>query len=163
MTIDDDCIVAISYELEDGAGEPLEKVPSDEPLPYLHGHGNIIPGLEEALAGLEEGEDFDVEVPPADAYGEYVEGRTNTLSRDEFPDDVDLEPGMSFQVVVEDEDDEDAEEQIQIWTIDKIAGDEVEVDGNHPLAGRTLIYRGTVEAVREATDEEIEHGQPSLE
>ncbi|MFB6264772.1 MAG: peptidylprolyl isomerase [Bradymonadaceae bacterium] len=164
MDVSDDCIVEISYELEDESGDVLERVPSDSPLPYLHGHQNIIPGLEEVLDGLGEGDEFDVEVPPEKAYGEYVEGLVNTLDRSEFPDDVDLEPGMQFQVVAEDEEGEEAdEESVQVWTIKKIAGDDVEVDANHPLAGRTLVYRGTVEGVREADETELEQGYPAQE
>ena len=161
MEVADDHVVTISYTLTDTeSGNVLEQVGEDEGLPYLHGHDNIVPGLENELADKEPGDDFDVTVEPDEAYGERMEELVNEMDRDEFPEDQELEPGMVFQAV---RSDVQGEEASQFLVIKKIVGDTVEVDANHPLAGKTLTFEGSVVDVREATDEELSQGHPTRE
>jgi FKBP-type peptidyl-prolyl cis-trans isomerase SlyD len=141
-------------------GDVLEEVGEDEGLPYLHGHDNIVPGLENELEGKTPGDDFEVTVEPEEAYGERMEELVSKMDRDAFPEDQDLEPGMVFQAV---KSDVEGDEASQLLMIKKIVGDEVEVDANHPLAGKTLQFDGSVVDVREATDQELEQGHPTRE
>jgi len=159
MEVADGCVVSIRYTLRDAEGNSLEEV-GDDGLEYLHGHGNIVPGLEEALEGATEGDSFDVTVPPEEAYGEHMEELVSRVARDTFPEDRELEPGMVFQAVREGE---DAEESSEFLVVRKIIGEEVEVDANHPLAGRRLTFEGEVLDVREAREEELEAGRPLAE
>jgi FKBP-type peptidyl-prolyl cis-trans isomerase SlyD len=152
MEARDDCVVGISYVLRDGQGEELERRETTEPLYYLHGHENIIPALEDTLSGLEEGDEFDVEFAPEEAYGEYNPNMIQRVGRDQFPDGLDLKPGTPVQLVAE------GGAGSAIFYVKEIAGDEVVLDGNQPLAGKTLQFEGQVVDVREATDEEIDHG-----
>lgn len=145
-------VVGISYILRDGSGEELERRGKDDPFYYLHGHDNIISGLEDTLSGLEEGDTFDVDFEPEEAYGEYNPNLTQRVSREEFPDDMELKPGTPIQLVSEEG------EGSMIFYIKEVAGDEVVLDGNQPLAGKALHFQGEVIEVREATAEEMEHG-----
>jgi len=161
MEVADDHVVTISYTLTDTeSGDLLEQVGEDEGLPYLHGHDNIVPGLEEELVEKSPGDDFEVTIDPEDAYGERMEELVSRMDRDAFPEEQDLEPGMVFQAVRGDGGDEEAS---QFLMIKKIVGDEVEVDANHPLAGKTLTFEGAVVDVREAEDEELDQGHPNRE
>ena len=100
MEIADDCAVTILYTLTDAdSGEVLEKVDEEPGLTYLHGHANIIPGLEKELEGKEVGDEFDVTVAPEEGYGERVEELVSEVERDAFPEDQELEPGMVFEAV----------------------------------------------------------------
>jgi FKBP-type peptidyl-prolyl cis-trans isomerase SlyD len=159
MDIADNRVVSMRYTLRDTNGNVLEEV-GDDGLEYLHGHGNIVPGLEETLEGESEGDTFDVTVPPEEAYGEHLDELVSRVDRDTFPEDKELEPGMVFQAVREDFGGEDASEFL---VVRKIVGEEVEVDANHPLAGKTLSFDGEVLGVREARDEELEAGRPLAE
>lgn len=156
MEAEDDLVVRIQYQLFDGDGGLLEEV-DEEGLEYLHGHENIVPGLEEELEGLVEGDTFDVTVPPEEAYGEHMEELVSRVDRDTFPDDQELEPGMVFQAT---KDDAEGEEASQFLVVRKIVGKEVEVDANHPLAGKTLQFDGEILNVREASDDELDAGRP---
>lgn len=161
MEVADDRVVTISYTLTDAdTGDVLEEVDESEGLPYLHGHDNIVPGLEEELADNEPGDEFDVTIDPEQAYGERMEELVSKMDRDEFPEEQELEPGMIFQAVKADG---EGDEASQFLMIRKIVGDEVEVDANHPLAGKTLTFEGSVVDVREAEDEELEQGHPTRE
>lgn len=154
MDVSEDRIVGITYVLRDAEeDEELERTGDDEPFHYLHGHGNIIPGLESALEGLEEGDEFEVELDPEEAYGEYDASLIQRVGRDQFPDDVELKPGTPIQLVPE-----GSQGAGMIFYIKEIAGDEVVLDGNQPLAGRSLHFQGKVTEVREASDEEVAHG-----
>ncbi|MGB1220725.1 MAG: FKBP-type peptidyl-prolyl cis-trans isomerase, partial [Alcanivoracaceae bacterium] len=116
----------------------------------LHGHGNIIPGLENALVGKAAGDKMDVTVEPAEGYGERHEQLIQQVPRTAFEGVDTLEPGMQFQ----------AETGMgpRLFTITEVGGEEVTVDGNHPLAGETLNFAVEVTEVREASAEELEHG-----
>lgn len=159
MEASDDHVVSIRYTLRDADGNVLEEV-GDEGLEYLHGHENIVPGLEETLANKTEGDDFETTVPPEEGYGEHMDELVSRVGRDTFPEDQELEPGMVFQAVRDDVGGEDAS---QFLVVRKIIGEEVEVDANHPLAGKTLSFDGRVLGVREARDEELDAGRPLAE
>jgi len=100
ITVAAGMVVSIQYALSLDDGTPIES--SDEPFDYLHGTGSIVPGLEEALEGAATGAHLDVTVPPDKAYGEHQEEGVHTASRDQFPDDVEIEAGMQFVTETED-------------------------------------------------------------
>lgn len=149
MQIAKNTVVSISYELYDAEGRLIER--SGDPFEYLHGgyHG-IFPLVERALAGKGVGESCRVRLEPQDAFGEYDAGRVHVEPRAKFPPDVAV--GMQFEGRRADSG------ETLLYTVTDVAADKVVVDGNHPLAGRTLHFACTVTAVRAATDEEIAHG-----
>lgn len=153
MAVQEDQVVGISYTLWDGEGEELESRGDDEPFHYLHGHANIVPGLEEELSGLEEGDEFDVELAPEDAYGEYDESFLYRINREDIPSGMELKPGMPLELAPEGQ-----EGMRMLVYVKEVAGDEVVLDGNQPLAGKHLRFKGKVVEMRDATDEEVEHG-----
>ncbi|MFO7858287.1 MAG: peptidylprolyl isomerase [Ectothiorhodospiraceae bacterium] len=150
MQIAKDKVVAIDYTLKDEDGSVLDTSEGKEPLSYMHGNGNIIPGLEQALEGKDEGEEVNVRVPPEEAYGERRDDLTQVVPRNLFQGVDELQVGMQFQA--------QAEGGEQIVTIAAIDGDDVTVDANHPMAGVPLNFEVKVVEVREPTDEEKEHG-----
>lgn len=151
MQIADKKVVAIDYRLRDDEGTVLDSSEGAQPLAYLHGAANIIPGLEKALLGKQAGDELDVSVEPEEAYGEYSLELVATLNRSMFQGVEELEPGMQFHASAPDG-------GMQVVTIRDVDGDDVTVDGNHPLAGQRLHFKVKVISVREATAEELEHG-----
>jgi FKBP-type peptidyl-prolyl cis-trans isomerase SlyD len=143
-------VVSFNYHLTDDEGSTLDQ--SDEPLDYLHGYGNIIPGLESALEGTKPGDQRTVVVEPADAYGEYDPEQVTTLRRDAADQDMDLQPGMMVMAETED--------GSMPLTIREVTDDEIVVDGNHPLAGQRLHFDVEIVSVRTATAQELEQGYP---
>jgi FKBP-type peptidyl-prolyl cis-trans isomerase SlyD len=150
MQITTNAVVAIHYTLTNKGGEVLDTSDGREPLAYLHGRGNLIPGLEKELEGKEKGNKISVTVPPEEAYGIHDENLIREVSRDAFKDIEELQPGMQFQ--------SQSEKGIDVFTITKIEGDNITIDGNHALAGETLSFEVEVTDVREATEEEVTHG-----
>ena len=153
MKIEKHSVVSLRYELINtgGEGEIIEKV--DEPISYLHGgYDGIFPLVEEALHGKSVGDKCSVTLKPDDAFGEYEHALVEVESRSSFPADVAV--GMQFEGAPEDADDED----FVLYTVVDVTDDEVTVDGNHPLAGKTLTFNCTVTGVRQATEDELEHG-----
>jgi FKBP-type peptidyl-prolyl cis-trans isomerase SlyD len=151
MQISQDMVVSIHYTLTDKAGETIDSsVEHGEPLAYLHGHGNIVPGLENALTGKTIGDKFDVSVEPAEGYGEHYAELVQQVPREAFEGVEHLEPGMQFQA--------DTGMGPRLFTITEVNGDTVTVDGNHPLAGEVLNFAIEVTAVRAASEEELSHG-----
>lgn len=148
--VEDNMVVSLSYKVRLDDGQ-LVDFSEDEPFQYIHGQGTIIPGLEEALTGMQPGESKQVTIPPERAYGERVEGATQWIPRAAFPTDETLVTGMIFQV-------ESEEGQLVPIFVKEIEKDRVLVDYNHPLAGETLHYAVTIEDVRPATEEELAHG-----
>lgn len=150
MQIAQNSVVAFHYTLTNDAGEVLDSSEGREPLTYLHGAGNIIPGLEKELEGRENGDKLQVAVSPEEGYGENQPSLVQEVPRDAFQGVESVEPGMQFQA------------QTQggplMVTVTKVEGDTVTVDGNHPLAGQKLNFDVEIAEVREATDEEVEHG-----
>lgn len=151
MNIDDKCVVSFHYTLTNGDGETLDSSDGRDPLSYLHGAGNIVPGLENALSGKAAGDTLKVVVEPADGYGDFRPELIQKVSRAAFEGVDDIKVGMQFQAQGQDG-------QVQMITVQDVGTDEITVNANHPLAGQVLHFDVTVEAVRAATDEEIEHG-----
>ncbi len=143
--------VSIDYTLTNDAREVIDSSAGGAPLVYLQGAGNIIPGLEKALEGKAVGDELEVSVEPEDAYGEYAAELVSTLSRSMFEGVDELEVGMQFHASAPDG-------QMQIVTIRDLDGDDVTVDGIHPLAGQRLNFKGKVVAIRDASQEEVAHG-----
>lgn len=151
MKIVKDSVVSLRYELFDTEGNLVEKV--EDPISYLHGgYDGIFPLVEEALHGKSVGDKVSVTLQPDDAFGEYEHELVEVEARSSFPEDTAV--GMQFEGAPEESDDED----FILYTVVEITDDEVTVDGNHPLAGKTLTFSCTVTAVRPATEEELEHG-----
>ncbi|GAW85572.1 FKBP-type peptidyl-prolyl cis-trans isomerase SlyD [Bathymodiolus platifrons methanotrophic gill symbiont] len=143
-------VVSIHYTLTNKAGEKLDSSIGAEPLSYLHGAGNIIPGLESALSDASVGDKLTVTIEPADAYGEHNEQQIQTVAKDMFKGMDKVEVGMQFQA--------DSSTGPAIVTITKIEGDNITIDGNHPLAGEQLTFDVEVMEIRSATETEMEHG-----
>ncbi|MDZ4202215.1 MAG: peptidylprolyl isomerase [Gallionella sp.] len=151
MKISKDTVVSLRYELSDAEGELLEKV--DDPVNYLHGgYDGIFPLVEEALHGKVVGDQCSVTMEPDDAFGEYDHQLVEVEPRSSFPKEISV--GMQFEGGPESADDDD----YLLYTVVEVTDDEVTVDGNHPLAGKTLTFNCTVTGVRAATKEELEHG-----
>lgn len=151
MKIAKDTVVSLRYELFDSTGDLLEKV--DEQISYLHGgYDGIFPLVEEALHGKNVGDQCSVTLQPDDAFGEYDHNLVEVESRTSFPKEVTV--GMQFEGGPEGTEDDD----FLLFTVVEVTEEEVTVDGNHPLAGKTLTFNCTVTGVRPATAEELEHG-----
>ena len=150
-TIEVDSVVSIHYSLSLDGGEQIDGSQGSEPLEYLHGHGNIVPGLEEELTGHKVGDKLTVAVPPEKGYGVPDPEGVQELPRSTFPDDLDLQPGVMLRA-------EDGEGQPLHLRVVEIGDDKVKVDMNHPLAGHNLNFQVEVVAVRTATQEELTHG-----
>ena len=148
MEIAQDKAVAMDYTLTDGHGTLIDSSEGREPLWFLYGHGNIIPGLEAALDGRRVGESVSVVVAPGDGYGEEDEQLIQSVPRHLFPQQINV--GMQFQAQTDD--------GPRLVTVIQVTDEEVTVDGNHPLAGVTLHFDVTVREVRDATTEELAHG-----
>jgi FKBP-type peptidyl-prolyl cis-trans isomerase SlyD len=151
MKIAKDSVVSLRYELFDSTGDLLEKV--DDQISYLHGgYDGIFPLVEEALHGKSVGDQCSVTMQPEDAFGEYDHNLVEVEARSSFPKEVSV--GMQFEGAPEGAEDDD----FMLFTVIDVTDDEVTVDGNHPLAGKTLTFNCTVTGVRPATREELEHG-----
>ncbi|MFG6175729.1 peptidylprolyl isomerase [Halomonas sp. THAF12] len=150
MQIAQNSVVAFHYTLTNDAGEVLDSSEGREPLTYLHGAGNIIPGLEKEMEGRTTGDKLQAKVAPEEGYGEVQPQLVQEVPRDAFQGVENVEAGMQFQA------------QTQggplMVTVTKVEGDTVTVDGNHPLAGQTLNFDVEIAEVREASEEEVEHG-----
>ncbi len=151
LLIGDKLVVSMHYKLTDDDGKVLDDSEGLEPLTYLHGSGNIIPGLEKALVGKVEGESLLVRVEPADGYGEINPELTQTLEKAAFKGVESIEVGMSFEAQA-------ANGSVQRIMVKEVEGDKVTVDANHPLAGVVLNFAVKIVAIRAATEEEIAHG-----
>lgn len=151
QTIAENSVVNIHYELKDDQGQVLDSSKGAEPLSYLHGAGNIIPGLEKALAGKAEEETFQVRIEPEEGYGEPSPELIQTLPKTAFQGVEKVEVGMNFEAQAPDG-------SVQRVQVKDVADDEVTIDANHPLAGTPLNFDIEVVGVREATEEEVAHG-----
>ena len=143
-------VVTIDYSLTNEEGQILDSTKGKEPLSYLHGMENFIPGLEEVLEGKSVGDHITTTLSPEDGYGQRDESLVKRVPRNTFEEVDELKPGMQFQTEIESEP--------VILTVVEIVGDEVTVDGNHPLVGRTLHFDVTVLGVRDATENELQQG-----
>ncbi|MHC6204319.1 FKBP-type peptidyl-prolyl cis-trans isomerase [Breznakiellaceae bacterium SP9] len=149
MNITKDRFVSFSYTLTDADKQVLDSANEAEPLVYLHGFGDIIPGLERALEGRNEGDSFVVTIPAADAYGQRDEDLVAEVPIKKFEGE-DIEVGMEFHARIED--------GYHAFIITRIEGDTVTVDGNPPFAGKDLTFDITILNVRQASAEELAHG-----
>ena len=151
MQIGKNSVVAIDYTLKDGSGEVLDTSDGREPLEYLQGAGQIIPGLESELEGKKIGDEFSVVIEPEQGYGSRDESLVHEVPRSEFETPDEIEIGMQFRV--------GDEGGTLVMVVAGIGDDNVTLDGNHPLAGVSLAFDVSVAEVREATEEEIKASQ----
>lgn len=150
MAIGQDSVVTIHYTLKDDAGEVIDSSASREPLAYLHGHGNLVAGLERELEGKVVGDKLNITVSPADGYGDYDEQLVQRMPRRSFQGVANIRVGMRLHA--------QTPHGPRGVTVTHVAGDMVTIDGNHPLAGKSLSFEVEVTDVRQATEEELSHG-----
>ncbi len=150
MQITKDTVVSLDYTLTDGKGRTLDSSTGREPLVYLHGHQNIIPGLESELEGMSAGEQASVVVPPESGYGVRDDQLVQVVPASAFQGAGTIEPGMRFRA--------QGPAGQMVVTVTDVAGDKVTIDANHPLAGVELHFDVKVVDVRNATPEEVSHG-----
>jgi FKBP-type peptidyl-prolyl cis-trans isomerase SlyD len=150
MPIAADQVVSIHYTLKNDAGEVLDRSQADAPLTYLHGHGNLIAGLERELAGKNTGDKLQVRIVPADGYGAYDQALVQRVPRRALKGIRDVRVGMQLQA--------QTAQGARVVTVTQLAGDLVTLDGNHPLAGQHLNFDVEIGEVRAATAEELSHG-----
>lgn len=147
--IANDSVVSIHYKLTDDDGSVLDSSEGRDPLKYLHGHGNIVPGLEKEMTGKAVGDKFDVVVPPEEGYGVRDDGKIGKIPREQI-DAPDLEPGMKLQA--------QTPEGVAILNVIEVEEDTITVDANHELAGVTLNFAIEVVEIRDAEQVELDHG-----
>ena len=151
LMIGQNSVVSMHYTLKNDDGEVMDSSAGKEPMVYLHGANNLIPGLEAELTGKTTGASFNASIPPDQAYGEFSDDLVQVISKSMFQGVESIEPGMSFIA----QGDGGAQRQVRVTEVD---GDNVTIDANHPLAGLTLHFEVEVVDVREGTPQEIEHG-----
>ncbi|HEY0007543.1 MAG TPA: peptidylprolyl isomerase, partial [Tepidisphaeraceae bacterium] len=151
MQIAPNTVAHFDYTLTDPSGNTLDTSAGREPLAYLHGFGNIIPGLEAAMVGKQAGDEFTVTVPAVDAYGEHDPAMVQAVPRAVFPAEADIQPGQQFHA-------RSPEGEARVVTVKAVAADEITIDANHPLAGVALTFAVKVTEVRAASEEELAHG-----
>ncbi|TCS86538.1 FKBP-type peptidyl prolyl cis-trans isomerase /apo-metallochaperone SlyD [Anseongella ginsenosidimutans] len=143
-------VVGLTYTLKNDAGDTVDQSQPEQPFQYLHGHQNIVPGLEKQLDGLEVGTEKKIAVSPEEGYGAFDDQLVFRVPAANFPQEVELQPGMQFQ--------SEGPQGAMVVTVTGVENDVVTVDGNHPLAGQVLHFDVKVDSVRDATDIELEHG-----
>ena len=155
MPIAKDNVVSFAYKLTDSQGQLIDQGDKDAPLTYLHGHSNLIPGMENAIDGKEVGDSFQTIIPPAEGYGERDPNLDLVVGLDQFPEEhqSQLAPGVQFQGPHPEN-----PEQPLVYTVHQVEDDKVMVSGNHALAGVELHFDIEILDVREGTEEEIAHG-----
>jgi FKBP-type peptidyl-prolyl cis-trans isomerase SlyD len=150
VQVSSDKVVLIHYTLKDDAGEVVDTSEGGEPLAYIQGHGNLVQGLEKALEGKEKGSQVTVSVPPEEGYGKYDAKLIQRVPKRSMQSAGQIKKGMQFQGRTED--------GMRVFTVTALVGDMVTLDGNHPLADKTLHFAVQVVDVRDASAEELEHG-----
>ncbi|MCB0489237.1 MAG: peptidylprolyl isomerase [Cyclobacteriaceae bacterium] len=146
MIISQDAVVSIHYTLRDNGGKVLDSSSGRDPLQYLHGHGNLIIGMEEGLEGKKTGDEFDLKISPEKGYGEKNDQLVQKVPLTAFGKQ-EVVPGMQFST-----------QKGQVVTVTEVGKESVTVDGNHPLAGVELNFEVKVMEIREATPDEVSHG-----
>lgn len=149
MTIENDKVVLMNYTLTNEKNDVLDTSDGREPLAYIQGYQNIIPGLEKEMAGKKVGDKFKAVVQPEEGYGKFNPALLQELEKSIFQGVDEIEVGMQFQTQLED--------GPIIMSVTKVEGEKVTVDGNHPLADQVLTFDVEVMEIREATAEELEH------
>jgi FKBP-type peptidyl-prolyl cis-trans isomerase SlyD len=152
-TIQDGKVAKLAFKLTDDDGDTIDEATAEDPISYLHGAGNLVPGLEAALQGKGAGATVKITVPPEEGYGPREPFEPQPIPREHFPDEVELEVAMPFVVEADDG------EELELF-VAAIGDEEVYVDINHPLAGLNLHFDVTVLEVRDSTADEREHGHP---
>jgi FKBP-type peptidyl-prolyl cis-trans isomerase SlyD len=150
MSIEINHVVSIHYTLKGDGGEVIDSSAGGEPLAYLHGHGNLVPGLERELTGKNAGDRLQVKISPADGYGEYDPQLVQRVPRRTLKGVGNVRVGMRLHA--------QTDHGPKPVTVTQISGDMVTLDGNHPLAGKNLNFDVEIAAVRAATEEELSHG-----
>jgi FKBP-type peptidyl-prolyl cis-trans isomerase SlyD len=150
LEITADRVVLIHYTLKDDAGNVIDTSAGSEPLAYIQGHGNLVVGLEKALEGEQDGSSVAVSVTPEEGYGKHDSNLIQRVPKRTLQSAGIIKKGMQFQGRTDD--------GMRLFTVTAVIGDMVTLDGNHPLADKTLHFDVQVVSVREATAEELEHG-----
>jgi FKBP-type peptidyl-prolyl cis-trans isomerase SlyD len=146
-----DTAVHISYVLRDSGKQILDQSTAEDAFVYLHGHENIVPGLEKALEGKEKGAKVSVSLTPDEGYGDYDPALVRKVAKSEFPARMrSPKPGQMLQI--------EEEGRWRVWRVDKVEATHITIDGNHELAGQDLHFEVEIHDVRPATSEELEHG-----
>jgi FKBP-type peptidyl-prolyl cis-trans isomerase SlyD len=145
-----DRVVLIHYTLKDDAGAVIDSSSGADPLAYIQGHGNLVAGLEKALEGKKDGDAVAVSVAPADGYGTHDAALIQRVPKRTLQGSGEIKKGMQFQGQTPD--------GMRLFTVTAVVGDMITLDGNHPLADKTLHFNVDIVSVREATAEELEHG-----
>lgn len=153
MNIKDKSVVSFHYTLTGDDGKILDSSEGKDPLSYLHGSKNIVPGLEKALVGKTVGDNVKVAVSPDEGYGEYDSALIQKVPPNAFQGVDQIDVGMQFHA-------QDPQGNVQVITVTEVSDNEITVDGNHPLAGETLNFDVTIEKIRAASEEELDHGHP---
>ena len=153
MEIAKDRVVSIQFRLTTDEGELLDESAADEPLVYLHGAPGVLPKLQDELAGKSIDDEFAVTITPEEGFGDYQPGMIREVPRSAVPAGQELAVGMPVSA-------NDGEHGVRQFVITSFNDDTVTLDGNHPLAGKTVTFAGTVADVRAATDDELNHGHP---
>jgi FKBP-type peptidyl-prolyl cis-trans isomerase SlyD len=150
LSIKQDSVVILHYTLKDDDAKVIDSSASGDPLAYLHGHGNLVPGLERELEGKDAGDKLSVKVTPADGYGEYSKDLVQRVPRRSLRGLSKITVGMRLHA--------QTEGGQRAVTVTHVAGDMITLDGNHPLAGKNLNFDVDIVEVRDATEEELAHG-----
>ena len=150
MTIKKDSVVVFNYTLKDDSGAVIDSSAPGEPLAYLHGHGNLVPGLERELEGKSANDKLSVKVSPADGYGEFSQELIQRIPRRSLKGIAKITVGMRLHA--------QTPEGPRAVTVTAVTGDMVTIDANHPLAGKNLNFDIEITEVREASPEELAHG-----
>jgi FKBP-type peptidyl-prolyl cis-trans isomerase SlyD len=150
MSIAQNSVVTIHYTLKDDAGEVIDSSREGDPIAYLHGHGNLVPGLERELEGKNMGDKVNVSVAPDQGYGEYDKNLVQQVPRRAFQGIGKVTVGMRLHA--------QTPQGPRAVTVTRMVGDMVTIDANHPLAGKNLNFEVEITNVREATEEELSHG-----
>jgi FKBP-type peptidyl-prolyl cis-trans isomerase SlyD len=145
-----DAVVLIHYTLKDDAGEVLDSSSGGEPLAYIQGHGNLVPGLEKALEGKQGGDALAVTLSPDEGYGKRDQSLVQRVPKRSLQSSGEIRKGMQFRA--------QTDQGLRVFTVTAVVGDMISLDGNHPLADQTLHFDVEVVSVRAATAEELDHG-----
>ena len=151
MKVGKGTVVSVDYELHLGDGKVVDASASGEPMAYIHGEGQIVPGLERALEGLSAGDARQVVVPPQDGYGDHEAAGVQEVPKSAFP--TDMQPAVGMELMAQ-----GADGEAVPFVVREVKPDAIVIDLNHPLAGKTLHFAVKVREVRAATAEELEHG-----
>ena len=149
MIIKENAVVIIDYTIKNNEGQVLESA-DGELLSYIQGSGTLAPGLEKALLGKDVGHQMEVTLTPDEAFGPRDDELVSEVNLDDFEDSEEVSAGLVFHA--------DLDGEVRFYTVVSVNGDTVIIDGNHPFAGKTLVFDVTVKEVRDATGEELEHG-----